>query len=328
MDKDKGLNLEGFSKDFELIEEKIGESIIGQKDTVRNVLSAIIAGGNVLLEGLPGLGKTRLVKTIGDIFNMEFSRIQFTPDLMPADITGTDILVKTSGDEGSFKFQKGPVFANIILADEINRATPKTQSALLEAMQEKTVTVGGKTYHLPEPFFVLATQNPIETEGTYPLPEAQLDRFMIKLNVDFPSKKDVLEILDITAVKEEKEKTEKLFGSEKIIQMREAAKSVAISEPVMDYAAEIVMRSHPDYENAPDSVKNYVHYGSSPRGAQAIINISRVYALIDGRFNLSYDDIKKAAFPVLRHRIYLNFEAVSQGIDTDRIIKELIKEEK
>lgn len=321
-------HLKDFHSDFIAIEKEISNHIIGQKDTIRNVLCTIISGGNVLLEGLPGLGKTKLVKTIGDIFEMKFSRIQFTPDLMPADITGTDILIKEKNGESGFQFQKGPIFSNIVLADEINRATPKTQSALLEAMQEKTVTVGKTTYPLPEPFFVLATQNPIEMEGTYPLPEAQMDRFMIKLNIDFPSKDEMVTIMDKTVVNDSNNAPFKSFNQDKIFSMREAAKLVPLSQPVMDYAAEMIMRTHPEYENATSLVKQYAHYGSSPRGGQALISMARVYALIDGRFNVAYEDIRKAVFPVLRHRIYLNFEAMSQGINEEAVLSELIKEDK
>lgn len=320
-------NMEDFFKDFKLIESEVSKHIIGQKDTILNVLCGIISGGNILLEGLPGLGKTELVKTIGQIFDMEFSRIQFTPDLMPADITGTDILVKED-DHLGFKFQKGPIFANIVLADEINRATPKTQSSLLEAMQEKTVTIGRNTYKLPDPFFVLATQNPIEMEGTYPLPEAQMDRFVLKLNVDFPSKSEIISIIDKTVINNTVQDISVKFDKNKIFSMRNCAKMVPISQPVLDYAGELIMRTHPEYENSAEIVKNYVHYGASPRGGQALIQIARIYALIDGRFNVAYDDIKKAAYPVLRHRIHLNFEALSSGINEDNIIESLIKEEK
>ncbi len=315
-------DLKEFKNDFMAIEEEISKAIIGQKDIIRNVLVSIIVGGNVLLEGLPGLGKTQLVKAIGKVLDMDFSRIQFTPDLMPADVTGTDIYIKNE-NAGSFQFQKGPIFANIVLADEINRATPKTQSALLEAMQEKTVTVGSTTYNLPQPFFVLATQNPLELEGTYPLPEAQLDRFLMKLDVKFPQKDELLNIVKLTTGLETQEPT-KVCDSSKINKLTQIAKHVPISTAVSEYAMELVLKLHPEIENAPEITKKYVRFGASPRGAQAIINVSRVYALLDERYNVAFDDIKKAALPTLRHRMFLNFEALADGITQDHIISELL----
>jgi MoxR-like ATPase len=308
----------------EKIEKEIAKQMVGQKELIRQVLICILAGGNALLEGVPGLGKTRLVNTLGRVMGLEFSRIQFTPDLMPADVVGTNIITKDNPEGGMFKFQPGPIFSNIVLADEINRATPKTQSALLEAMQEHTVTVGGKTYELPEPFFVLATQNPIEMEGTYPLPEAQMDRFMFKLNVNYPSLEEMKRIMNLTTGQEE-EMPRKVAGGEDIMRMRATAKVVPIAEPVMEYALRLVMATHPDSEFAPDTVKKYVRYGASPRGAQAIINSSRLLALLEGRYNVSFDDINTLAYPSLRHRLFPNFEAESDGITTDHIISNIIE---
>ena len=324
MDIDE-VGLKGFADDFYKMEEEIGKGIFGQKEVVRNVLSAMIAGGNVLLEGQPGLGKTQLVKTIGKVLDMPFSRIQFTPDLMPSDVTGTSVVLKDERGT-SFSFQKGPVFASLVLADEINRATPKTQSSLLEAMQEKTVTSGKDTYSLPSPFFVLATQNPIEQEGTYPLPEAQLDRFLFKLNVDFPSKDELYDIV-LATTSLNTVNVEKIFDSNKIIEMGNVAKQVPIAKAVGEYVMELVIRTHSETDESPDYVKKYVTYGASPRGAQAIVSVARIYALLNGRFNVAFDDVRAVALPALRHRLILNFEALTDDITTDEIIERLLKEE-
>lgn len=313
-----------FKNKFNIVEAEVSNNIVGQKDIIRNLIIAIIAGGNVLLEGFPGLGKTQIIKTIGQTLNLSFSRIQFTPDLMPSDITGTDILIKTENGEAEFKFQTGPIFSNIILADEINRATPKTQSALLEAMQEKTVTVGTKTYKLPNPFFVLATQNPLELEGTYQLPEAQMDRFIFKLNVKFPNKNELHDIINITTGVNNNT-VKKLYNSDEILEMREIAKQVPIAKSVEEYAVNLIYNTHPEYDESPEMVKKYVRYGSSPRGAQSLIIASRINALIEGRYNVSFDDIKKLAYPSLTHRIFINFEAISDNISSDDIISELLK---
>lgn len=317
-------DLKQFSQDFLNLEREIGSAIIGQQEVVRYCLIAIIAGGNVLLEGLPGLGKTQLVKTLGKVLELSFSRIQFTPDLMPSDVTGTDIMLKGEDGNAGFSFREGPVFSNIVLADEINRATPKTQSALLEAMQEKTVTVGTSTYSLPKPFFVLATQNPIELEGTYPLPEAQLDRFLFKLNVKFPSAEELLKIVNLTTSAEIKEPDAVLNG-QKLIEMGILAKSVPIAEPVAQYVMNLIVSTHPENEASPEVTKKYVQYGASPRAAQAIVNASRILALINSRFNVSFEDIKSVALPALRHRILPNFEAIADGMDSDRIIAEILE---
>jgi len=307
------------------VEAEIGKAIIGQKDIVKQVLISILAGGNVLLEGVPGLGKTQLVKTLSKVMELSFSRIQFTPDLMPADVMGTNIIVKDDSGNSRFEFQKGPVFANLVLADEINRATPKTQSALLEAMQEQTVTVGKVTYSLPQPFLVLATQNPIEMEGTYPLPEAQMDRFLFKLNVLFPSFDELKGIMDITTSNKAVE-LNKIMDGESILEMRKIIREVPIAKPVQEYALRVVLGTHPEIEGAPEGAKKYIRFGASPRAAQAIITASRARALMEGRYNVSFEDIKYVAHPSLRHRFFLNFDAVADGITTDGLIDQLLDE--
>ncbi len=307
------------------VEAEIGKAIIGQKDIVKQVLISILAGGNVLLEGVPGLGKTQLVKTLSKVMELSFSRIQFTPDLMPADVMGTNIIVKDDRGNSRFEFQKGPVFANLVLADEINRATPKTQSALLEAMQEQTVTVGKVTYSLPQPFLVLATQNPIEMEGTYPLPEAQMDRFLFKLNVLFPSFDELKGIMDITTSNKAVE-LNKIMDGESILEMRKIIREVPIAKPVQEYALRVVLGTHPEIEGAPEGAKKYIRFGASPRAAQAIITASRARALMEGRYNVSFEDIKYVAHPSLRHRFFLNFDAVADGITTDGLIDQLLDE--
>lgn len=287
---------------------------------------AILADGNVLLEGVPGLGKTELVKAISKVLSTSFSRIQFTPDLMPADVTGTNLIIKEEGNN-VFQFEPGPVFANIVLADEINRATPKTQSALLEAMQEKTVTVGKNTYELPKPFMVLATQNPIENEGTYPLPEAQLDRFLFKLLVEFPTKEELKEIMDIT-VTNRKVTLNSVISGEDIIAIREVIRDMPISDAVMDYALSIVVATHPEGEGAEEIAKQYVQNGASPRAAQAIVKTAKARAFMEGRYNVAFEDVQFVAYPALRHRLALNFEAISDGISADGIIKEILTAKK
>lgn len=309
---------------IEKVEKEIGKAIIGQKDIVRQVLIAIFTGGNVLLEGSPGLGKTQLVKTLSKVLDLPFSRIQFTPDLMPADVVGTNIIIKDSKGNSAFEFQKGPIFSNLVLADEINRATPKTQSALLEAMQEHTVTVGSSTYTLSEPFMVLATQNPIENEGTYPLPEAQLDRFLFKLNVPFPNLEELKSIIGVT-INNEAEELGKMMDGEEILEVRKLLKEVPISKAVEEYALKVILSTHPDYENSPEISKKYIRYGASPRAAQAIISTSRVRAIMEGRFNVSFEDIKYVAYPALRHRFFMNFDAVADGITAENIISEILE---
>ena len=305
-------------------EEEISKGIIGQKDIIRNVLIAIFADGNVLLEGMPGMGKTQLVKTIGKVLNLKFSRIQFTPDLMPADVVGTNIVVKEN-DNTVFKFEKGPVFTNLLLADEINRATPKTQSALLEAMGEKTVTVGKKTYDMQKPFMVLATQNPVEQEGTYPLPEAQLDRFLFKLNVEFPNLEELKEIMDLTLTNE-KTKINAVLEGDEILKIREAIREVKLADSVKEYALKLILSTHPEIEEGAEIVKKYVEAGASPRAAQGIISGAKVRAVMEGRLNVSFEDIKALAYPVLRHRLILNFDAITEGLTEESIIDKLLED--
>lgn len=306
------------------VETEIGKAIIGQKDIIRQVLISVLAGGNVLLEGVPGLGKTQLVKTLAKVMDLSFSRIQFTPDLMPADVMGTNIIVKDENGNSRFEFQKGPVFANLVLADEINRATPKTQSALLEAMQEQTVTVGKTTYSLPQPFLVLATQNPIEMEGTYPLPEAQMDRFLFKLSVLFPSFDELKDIVEITTTNKAIE-LQKVIDGASILEMRKIIREIPIAKPVQEYALRVVLGTHPESSGAPESTKKYIRFGASPRAAQAIITASRARALMEGRYNVSFEDIRYVAYPSLRHRFFLNFDAIADNVTTDGLIDQLLE---
>ena len=309
-------DIEAMQSKIAACEQEIGREIIGQRDVIRSSMIAILSGGNVLLEGMPGLGKTRLVNTISHVLNLSFKRIQFTPDLMPGDITGTNIMVKDN--EGSaFRFEPGPIFANIILADEINRATPKTQSALLEAMQEHSVTVGNVSHKVPEPFFVLATQNPIEQEGTYPLPEAQLDRFMFKILVGFPSKNELRGIVDLTENRNAQPASTILTGDD----LQTAAtmvSNIGVADAVMDTILEIIMGTH-DHSN------KYIREGASPRAAQAIVRGAKARAFMEGRFNVSFEDVEAVAYPVLRHRILLSFDAISEGVTEDKIITGIIR---
>ncbi len=296
------------------VKAEIHKEIIGQEKTVDNLLMALLVGGNVLLEGMPGLGKTRLVQTISHVFDMSFRRIQFTPDLMPADITGTNIMARNE-QGSSFKFEAGPIFANVVLADEINRATPKTQSALLEAMQEHTVTVGDLTYALPDPFFVIATQNPIEQEGTYPLPEAQLDRFAMKLLVEYPTKEELAAIVNLTegfGV----QPVQPMVKPETLIEIRQMIQQIPIADPVMGRALDLVMATHAD--------NKYIREGASPRAAQYIVRCAKARAFMLGRLNVAFEDIDAVAVAVLRHRIILSFDAVADGVDADTIIKQLL----
>jgi MoxR-like ATPase len=312
-----------FRETVAAIEEQVGQVIVGQHVVVRHVLICVIAGGHALLEGVPGLGKTMLIRTLADVLDLRFSRIQFTPDLMPADITGTDVLEDADEGRREFRFQHGPIFANLILADEINRATPKTQSALLEAMQEHSVTVANQTYLLDEPFFVLATQNPLEMEGTYPLPEAQLDRFMFKIDVLFPSSVELVEILARTTGAVEARASIATDGR-RVIQMGRLARQVPIPTHVSEYVARLVVATHPNSDDPPDMVSRYVRYGSSPRGAQALILGGKINALLDGRYNVAFDDVKAVAPAALRHRLLLNFEGQAEGITTDAVIAQLL----
>jgi len=319
------LTVEEFQKVAARIEAEVGKVIVGQREVIRYVLIALIAGGHVLLEGVPGLGKTMLVRTLASALSLKFSRIQFTPDLMPSDITGTTILVEDEAGRRTFQFQPGPIFANLVLADEVNRATPKTQSALLEAMQERTVTVSNTIHRLPRPFFVLATQNPIEMEGTYPLPEAQLDRFFFKLLVSFPQADELIDILNRTTTVEEP-RAEPVADGEAILAMGELARGLAVASPVMDYIVRLVLATHPENPEAPDIVRRFVRYGSSPRGAQALVLGAKIMALLDGRFNVAIDDVRAVAAPALRHRIILNFEGQAEGIQPDQVIRTLLEQ--
>ena len=316
-------NINNIIENMRACEQEIAKAIIGQEDVVHEIMLAILADGNVLLEGVPGLGKTQLVKTISKVLDLSFSRIQFTPDLMPADVTGTNLIIKEGGNN-VFKFEQGPVFANIVLADEINRATPKTQAAMLEAMQEKTVTVGKNTYPLPSPYMVLATQNPIENEGTYPLPEAQLDRFIFKINMEFPTLDELKKIMDITVTNTKPVLNPVLNGSD-IIEMRELIRDIPVAVAVQEYALKIVLGTHPELADSPAGVKKYLDAGASPRAAQAIFLTAKARALLDGRYNVSFDDVDAVALPALRHRVMAGFEAVSEGINVDDVLKELIK---
>ncbi|MCL6610360.1 MAG: AAA family ATPase [Peptococcaceae bacterium] len=312
-----------FKDIFETVTAEVEKQVVGQRGVVRHVLTAIIAGGNVLLEGAPGLGKTVLVKAFARVLDLPFSRIQFTPDLMPSDITGT-VMVNRTERGPEFTFQPGPLFSSLVLADEINRATPKTQSALLEAMQEGAVTVGGVTYRLPEPFFVLATQNPIEMEGTYRLPEAQLDRFMFKLDIRLPGEGDIHRIIDVTSLAGDGPRVEKRLSGEDLLNMKAVAAQVPVPFTARERAVRIMLHTHPDRTAVP-LVKEYVRCGASPRGVQSLIASARVLALARGRFNVSAGDIAEMAAPCLRHRFFLNFRAAADGVDADAIIREILK---
>lgn len=315
--------VEQFQHAFDEIRTEIGRVIVGNKEIVEGALICLFMGGHALLEGVPGLGKTLLVRTLAETVRLKFNRIQFTPDLMPADITGTTILSETPDGKREFRFQPGPVFANVLLADEINRATPKTQSALLEAMQERSVTVGGVVHKLEEPFLVLATQNPIEMEGTYPLPEAQLDRFLFKLLVYPPNFEELSAIVDRTTG-EKTETVRPVLDGPTILQWRQLARAVPIAPNVQEFALRLILGTHPTNDEAPRMVKQFVRFGSSPRGAQALILASKIRALTKGRYNVAIEDIVEMAKPALRHRILLNFEGQAEGIVTDSIIEELI----
>ena len=317
------MDTESFRSTFARIEDEIAKIIVGHQDVVRHVLVAVLAGGHALLEGVPGLGKTMLIRTLSDVLDLKFSRIQFTPDLMPADILGTDILEESEDGRRFFRFQPGPIFANMILADEINRATPKTQSALLEAMQEKTVTVSQRSYQLDPPFFVLATQNPIEMEGTYPLPEAQLDRFLFKIDIRFPNSTELVEILGRTTGIE-LPATEQVADGDTIVAMGELARQIPIASHLSDYVARLIVSTHPESEDAPPMVNRFVRYGASPRGGQALVLGAKILALVAGRYNVAYEDIQAIAPAALRHRLLLNFEGQAEGVHPDAIIEELL----
>jgi MoxR-like ATPase len=315
---------EAFAERAHAIETEVGKVIVGQRELVRHTLVGLLANSHVLLEGVPGLGKTMLVRTIADVIDCRFNRIQFTPDLMPADITGTNILVEEGGAR-VFRFQQGPIFANLVLADEINRATPKTQSSLLEAMQEHQVTVARNRYTLEPPFFVLATQNPLEMEGTYPLPEAQLDRFLLKVMVPFPSEDDLVSIIERTTGADAPVASPAATAVE-IVEMQRLARAVPIAAHVTAYAVSVLAATHPDSKRAPGIVRQYVRYGGSPRGAQALVAAGKILALMDGRFNVSVDDVRAAALPALRHRVILNFEGEAEGITSEAVVRAILDE--
>lgn len=318
VDKDRLRDAAYMAEQIAACEKEIQKGIIGQRGIIRQVMLALLTGGNVLLEGMPGLGKTRLVSTISKVFDLPFKRIQFTPDLMPGDVTGTNVIVKNETGS-SFSFQRGPIFASLILADEINRATPKTQSALLEAMQEHTVTVGNDSHGLEEPFFVLATQNPIENEGTYPLPEAQLDRFMFKILVRFPSKEELKGIVALTEGSEAVEIQKKMDG-EGLLAARALVNQIPIADAVMDYLLDIVMETH--------AANPHIREGASPRAAQALIRAARAKAFLEGRLNVAFQDVEEMACPVLRHRIISSFDAISEGVTEDMIIQRILTAKK
>ena len=320
-------NVKKFSDTINIIKAELKKDIVGQEDIVDNVLIAIIAGGNVLLEGVPGVGKTRLVRSLGKALSLPFSRIQFTPDLMPSDVTGTNVIEKDDNGKLNSVFRKGPIFANLVLADEINRATPKTQSAMLEVMQEHKVTVGNETYKMAEPFFVLATENPIEQDGTYPLPEAQMDRFVFKLLMKFPGKSELVDIVKMTQITMD-ETASTVVDGKTILEMRALASEVPVIDEVLKYAIELVSGTHPELEDASETAKKYIKYGASPRAAQALITCAKVRALINGNYNVSYEDIDALAYPVLRHRIKTNYTAVNDRLGVDDVIGLLIKETK
>ena len=323
--EEKEQMIQEFSESVAKIKAELHKDIIGQEEVLDDVVIAIIAGGNVLLEGVPGTGKTRLVRSLGQTLDLPFSRIQFTPDLMPNDVTGTNIIRKDDDGNLTTHFQKGPIFAQIILADEINRATPKTQSALLEVMQEHKTTVAGKTYVMQEPYFVLATQNPIEQDGTYPLPEAQMDRFMFKVAMDFPTVQELGDIVNLTQHSQAENATKVVDGPQ-IMKMRALAQDVPCIKEVIDYAMTLVHNTHPEFEETSEVTKKYIRYGCSPRAGQALITGAKIRALIHGNYNVSFDDIDALAFPVLRHRIKINYNAINEGLSIDKVIELLIKE--
>jgi MoxR-like ATPase len=318
------LSSEEFRQRALTIEAEIGQVIVGQRDLIRQTVITLLSGGNALLEGVPGLAKTTLVRTLADVIDCSFSRIQFTPDLMPADIVGTTLISEDESGRKTFQFEAGPIFANLVLADEINRATPKTQSALLEAMQEHTVTVSKTIHRLANPFFVLATQNPLEMEGTYPLPEAQLDRFFFKILVPFPSTAELVEIANRTTGARAPA-PRKVADGAMIMEMQNLARTVPIASHVMAYAARLISATHPNEKEAPPITRQYVRYGASPRGMQALILASKIMALLDNRYNVSFNDLKLAALPALRHRVILNFEAQAEGVQPDEVVRQIVE---
>jgi MoxR-like ATPase len=316
-----------FREAYARVRAEVGKVIVGHPDVVDGVLTCLFVGGHTLLEGVPGLGKTLLVRTLAQTLDLKFSRIQFTPDLMPSDIIGTNIISEAPDGKRAFSFQPGPIFAQIVLADEINRATPKTQSALLEAMQEHSVTVGGTIHRLVEPFFVLATQNPIEQEGTYPLPEAQLDRFFFKLIVNYSGREEMATILDRTT-RSEWPQPERVMHGDEILTWQSLVREVLLAPPVQDYAIRLVMATHPQGEFATPDTNRYLRFGASPRGAQAVVLAAKVRALLQGRFNVSFEDVRSVYLPAMRHRVLLNFEAQAENVPSDQVLAAILNEVK
>ncbi len=315
---------EQFVRRYQAVREQIGRVIVGHDEIVHGVLTCLFVGGHCLLEGVPGLGKTLLVRTLSKALDLDFNRVQFTPDLMPADILGTNMVMEAPDGKRFFEFQKGPVFTQILLADEINRATPKTQSAMLETMQEGTITVAGKRYTLEQPFFVLATQNPIEQEGTYPLPEAQLDRFLFKLVVGYSTREELSTIIDRTTKNEFVEPNKVMDGAE-ILQWRQLVREVILANHLQDYIVRLVLATHPNGTMAAPATNQYLRWGSSPRGAQTLALTAKVRALLDGRYNVSFEDVRRVFLPTMRHRVILNFEAQAEGMDPDNVLLEILK---
>jgi MoxR-like ATPase len=315
--------LQTITEQIQLVRDEIGKVIVGHDDVVEGVVIALVSGGHVLLEGVPGLGKTTLLRTLGDTMHLDYSRIQFTPDLMPADIIGSMILENDSVGSKELRFQRGPIFAHLVLADEINRATPRTQSALLEAMQERTVTTGTTTYTLEDPFLVMATQNPLEMEGTYPLPEAQLDRFLLKLIVGYPTKKEMEQIVDRT-MSAESPTVHQVINQEQVLDARRGAHEVLVAPHVRDFAIRLILATQPEQQEAHEAAKKYIRYGSSPRGAQSLMQAGRVRALMRGRLNVSIGDVRELALPALRHRIILNFDAHAEGKTADQVVTAIL----
>ncbi len=320
-------NAKSFSARIASIKAELAKDVVGNEEVIENIIIAIISGGNVLLEGVPGVGKTRLVRSLSRTLGLPFSRIQFTPDLMPSDVTGTNIIQKDKDGNMRTVFRRGPIFANLVLADEINRATPKTQSAMLEVMQEHKVTIGRATHAIAEPFFVMATENPIEQDGTYPLPEAQMDRFMFKLIMKFPGTEELKNIVTMTQATM-LETAETVMDGETILGMRKLAASVPIIDDVLEYAVNLVSATHPEVDGASATAVKYVKYGASPRAAQALITAAKVRALMHGNYNVSYADIDALAGPVLRHRVKVNYAAINDKLNTDDVIEMLVKETK
>jgi MoxR-like ATPase len=316
--------VELFRHNFRLVRDEVSRIIVGNQDNIVGIMTCLLARGHVLLEGIPGIGKTKLVQTLADVLHLRFSRIQFTPDLMPGDIVGTTIVRETDAGRKLLEFQPGPIFANLVLADEINRATPKTQSALLEAMQENSVSAGGETHPLQQPFFVLATMNPLEMEGTFPLPEAQMDRFFFKLKLGFPSEPELSEILDRTTRTQEPQ-VERVLGQGQILEMRETARSIPVAGPIQEYAIRLTLATHPESEKATELTRRFVRFGSSPRGTQALILGAKVNALVNDRLYVAAEDIRAVAVSALRHRLLLNFDAEAERVDTDSILEDILR---